>query len=376
MVLGNALLNAYIDANLMIIFAFLIWVFIHFSLSKFGFYREFKSMLRLLNSTFIAVLISPLFVWGLSALSKAGLIGSHAPMNISDFAIAVYLDGGFQMKASEFEKILSLRTEWTADVVSLGSTTSVFIIIFLLGGFAVSLLRTVLSVRRLRRIIVNSYEWRRFKNIHIRFCETTQVPFSTRGLRNHYIIMPLALLERSGDLRMAMAHELQHIRQGDINWEITMEVLRPLFFWNPAFILWKRIVDQLRELSCDQQVLLRKKINIKDYGECLLRVCQNSLKYKNGMPVIVPVVAFAQVDKFPFSTNSTIFLKRRVTSLFELPKEPQAPRKLWFLMLPLMAFIVFSSIIIHNGSDWSQDRIMLSTIVNLERLDVINGFGR
>ena len=376
MVLGNALLNAYIDANLMIIFAFLIWVFIHFSLSKFGFYREFKSMLRLLNSTFIAVLISPLFVWGLSALSKTGLVGSHAPMNISDFAIAVYLDGGFQMKASEFEKILSLRTEWTADVVSLGSTTSVFIIIFLLGGFAVSLLRTVLSVRRLRRIIVNSYEWRRFKNIHIRFCETTQVPFSTRGLRNHYIIMPLALLERSGDLRMAMTHELQHIRQGDINWEIAMEVLRPLFFWNPAFILWKRIVDQLRELSCDQQVLLRKKINIKDYGECLLRVCQNSLKYKNGMPVIVPVVAFAQVDKFPFSTNSTIFLKRRVTSLFELPKEPQAPRKLWYLMLPLMAFIVFLSIIIHNGSDWSQDRIMLSTIVNLERLDVINGFGR
>jgi len=376
MVLGNALLNAYIDANLMIIFAFLIWVFVHFTLSKLGFYREFKSMLRLLNSTFIAVLISPLFVWGLSALSKTGIVGSHAPMNISDFAIAVYLDGGFQMKASEFEKILSLRTEWTAEVVSLGSATSVFIIIFLLGGFAVSLLRTALSVRRLRRIIVNSYEWRRFKNIHIRFCETTQVPFSTRGLRNHYIIMPLALLERSGDLRMAMAHELQHIRQGDINWEITMEVLRPLFFWNPAFILWKRIVDQLRELSCDQQVLLRKKINIKDYGECLLRVCQNSLRYKNGMPVIVPVVAFAQVDKFPFSTNSTIFLKRRVTSLFELPKEPQAPRKLWFLMLPLMAFIVFSSIIIHNGSDWSQDRIMLSTIVNLERLDVINGFGR
>jgi len=111
MVLGNALLNAYIDANLMIIFAFLIWVFVHFTLSKLGFYREFKSMLRLLNSTFIAVLISPLFVWGLSALSKTGLVGSHAPMNISDFAIAVYLDGGFQMKASEFEKILSLRTE-------------------------------------------------------------------------------------------------------------------------------------------------------------------------------------------------------------------------------------------------------------------------
>lgn len=376
MVLGNALLNAYIDANLMIIFAFLTWVFVHFILSKLGFYREFKSMLRLLNSTFIAVLISPLFVWGLSTLMKTGIFGSHSPMNVSDFAIAVYLDGGFQMKASEFEKFLSLRNEWTTEIVSLGSTTSLFIMIFLLGGFTISTLRTALSVRRLRRIIKNSYEWRKFNNIHIRVCETTQIPFSTRGLRNHYIIMPLALLERSEDLRMAMAHEFQHIRQGDISWEIALEFLRPLFFWNPAFILWKRIVDQLRELSCDQQILSRKKISIKDYGECLLRVCQNSLKYKDGMPVIVPAIAFARVDRFLLSTNSVSFLKRRVTSLFDLPTEPQAPRKLWFLMLSLMAFVVFSSIIIHTGSDWSQDRIMLSTIVNLERLDVINGFGR
>ena len=376
MVLGNALLNAYIDANLMIMFAFLIWIFVHFSLRKLGFYREFKSMLRLLNSTFIAVLISPLFVWGLSALMKTGLFGRHSPMNISDFAIAVYLDGGFQMKASEFEKILSLRNEWTAEIVSLGSATSFFIMIFLLGGFTLSILRTALSVRRLRRIIKNSYEWRRFKNIHIRFCETTQIPFSTRGLRNHYIIMPLVLLEKPEDLRMALAHEFQHLRQGDIGWEIVLEFLRPVFFWNPAFILWKRTVDQLRELSCDQQVLSRKKYNIKDYGECLLRVCQNSLKYKDGMPVVVPVIAFAQVDKFPLSTNSVSFLKLRVTSLFELRKEPQEPRKLWFMMLSLMAFVVFSSIIIHTGSDWSQDRIMLSTIVNLERLEVINGFGR
>lgn len=122
---------------------------------------------------------------------KTGIFGSHSPMNVSDFAIAVYLDGGFQMKASEFEKFLSLRNEWTTEIVSLGSTTSLFIMIFLLGGFTVSTLRTALSVRRLRRIIKNSYEWRHFNNIHIRVCETTQIPFSTRGLRkplHHYAL--------------------------------------------------------------------------------------------------------------------------------------------------------------------------------------------
>ena len=29
---------------------------------------------------------------------------------------------------------------------------------------------------------------------------------------------------------MALAHEFQHLRQGDISWEIMIEFLRPLFF--------------------------------------------------------------------------------------------------------------------------------------------------
>ena len=126
----------------------------------------------------------------------------------------------------------------------------------------------------------------------------------------------------------------------------------------------------------DQQVLSRKKYNVKDYGECLLRVCQNSLKYKDGIPGIVPVIAFAQVDTLPFGTNSVRFLKHRVSSLFDMPEEPYASRKFWLFVFPLMAVVLFSSMVMHAGSDWSQDRIMLSTIVNLERLDVINGFGK
>jgi hypothetical protein len=34
-----------------------------------------------------------------------------------------------------------------------------------------------------------------------------------------------------------------------------------------------------------------------------------------------------------------------------------------------MALVILASLAIHRPSDWSQDRLMLSTIVNLERLE-------
>ena len=38
------------------------------------------------------------------------------------------------------------------------------------------------------------------------------------------------------------------------------------------------------------------------------------------------------------------------------------------LMTPLIAIVILSTLAIQKPNDWSQDRIMLSTIINLERL--------
>jgi hypothetical protein len=37
-------------------------------------------------------------------------------------------------------------------------------------------------------------------------------------------------------------------------------------------------------------------------------------------------------------------------------------------MIPLLAIVAFTTLALQKPDDWSQDRIMLSTIINLERL--------
>jgi beta-lactamase regulating signal transducer with metallopeptidase domain len=74
------------------------------------------------------------------------------------------------------------------------------------------------------------------------------------------------------DLKMSLTHQFQYLRQGDIEWEIALAAMRPLFFWNPALILRKRQVEQLRELVFDQQVLARQGFDVRSYCYCRLRV--------------------------------------------------------------------------------------------------------
>jgi hypothetical protein len=49
------------------------------------------------------------------------------------------------------------------------------------------------------------------------------------------------------------------------------------------------------------------------------------------------------------------------------------------VILPLMGLTMLAAVAIQSPDDWSHDRLMLSTVVNLERLDEINRistFGR
>lgn len=372
----SSLLDAYIDANILLMFAFSLWAVVRFVLSKLGMPYAFATQLRLLNGIFLAVAISPFFVLGVGLFLQSGVISQGFSVNLSDFVVAQYLNGSFEMKPSQFEQFLGLRERFTSDLLGLKSNTGIAVVAFLTIGFMVVTARMVISVFRLRRIIRNSYAWRRFSNIHLRLSDTTHVPFSTRSLRNHYIVIPSGMLTQSDDLRMALGHEFQHLRQGDIEWEITLELLKPLFFWNPAFLFWKRQVEHLRELSCDQQVLLRKGYDVRAYCECLLRVCHNSLRKSPRLQIIVPTVAFVQLDRSLFGTQSARFLCHRMTSLFDAKPDCRGRRFFQLLVLPLMAIIVFTSLAIQSPSDWSQDRLMLSTIVNLERLDVRNSIGQ
>lgn len=371
MIQSDALFNTYIDANILLAEAVLLWLAVCWILELARLKPAPRTRLFLLNGVCLTVLVSPLLV----AAMALGLAPQGLSVNLTDFLLALYLNGSIQMRPSEFEQVLDLRESFTSDIVGMQSLAGLAVVALLGIGLLLFSTRMAGNVIRLRRLIRSSYAWHRSGSVHIRLSDTIAVPFSTRSLTRRFVVIPSELLAHQRDLKIVLQHEFQHLRQSDIEWEIAMEFLRLFFFWNPAFHVWKRQVEDLREIACDQRVLARSSISAKSYCECLVRVCQNSLRRNTGMVPSMPLVGLIQFRKWPLRKRSAVGLKRRIAAIIE-GREHRSSRYLTaVVMAPLALVVAFSALAIQSPPDWSYDRIMLSTIVNLERLDAINGLG-
>ncbi len=374
---GGAALDIYINTNILIVVAFLVWRCIAFAMPQVGLRQQHTTQLRLLNWAFLTILICPLLAFGFRYLTSANGLAPGMTISLSDIVVAHYLTGDFAMEAVRLETLLNTRQNLTADLLDLGSPLAKSIAAGFLIGLTYFVIRLALGVLSLQRTLSDSFEWRRFGNIHLRLSETVQVPFSARGLRRRYVVMPSSMLAESEDLTMVLGHEFQHLRQGDIEWETFLELLKPIFFWNPAFHLWKREVERLRELSCDQQVLRSNRFNPASYCLCLLRVSRNSLRSAQARRMHTPSVALVG-RRSRFLGTSHLLLHGRVTAITSQSQPSQSAVVFGFLIVPLCALTILAALAIQKPTDWSHDRLMLSTIVNLERLEAINsaGFGR
>ena len=363
---ANSVFNAYLDANIILMLAACLWALTRFVLNRTVLRHAALMQLQLIYGVLLAVAVAPWVVVLFNLLQGAGVIDRGLAPNISDYALAQYLNGRFEMAPTQFETLWMSRTVFAQNVTSLGSSAGTAVAAVLGVGFAAYVVLLARNVLTVRALIGHSYVWRRFRGIEIRLTDRACVPFSTRGLRRRYIILPSALLTEADVLRITVAHELQHVRQGDLGWELVLEFLRPVFFWNPVFAYFKRQVEELRELACDQQVLMRKHFGVKAYCDCLLRVCRDSLGQGGGRRILVPSVPLVSARR---GHRSTKILKQRVMSM--LVRARFAPGR-WItgmMVVPLLTAISIGSIATQRSGDWSQDRLMLSTIVNLERLD-------
>ncbi len=378
MIPGDALLDTFLNANILFLVAFALWRIARLGLDQTGLRHAYSTQLKLLNTVFLAIVFSPFLILGLTALQKA-VLGQGFNVTLSDMVVAHYLNGGFAMKASEFERLLSMRDTFTTDVMRAGSWVALLAIGAFLLGLVIGTVRLGFSVTCLHRIVTSSYSWRDFGNIKIRLSDRCLVPFSTRGLRNYYVVIPSSMLANAAELKVSLAHEFQHLRQGDIEWEILLEVLKPFFFLNPAYHAWKRQVEDLRELSCDQQVLASGKVGIRAYCDTLLSVCQQTLRRDRTFVIAVPKVTLVTADRSALRDGKMSFLEQRITRLFDA-RLLRYPRLVYStVVLPLLAAVMLAAMAIQSPGDWSHDRLMLSTVVNLERLETINRlstFGR
>ena len=368
----SAALDTYINMNILLAFVFGLWCLARLVLRLAGMRHAYTVKLRLLNGLFLAVALSQVFVLMFALAPKTGLVPANFSINLADIVVAQYLQGRFEMNPVELEAYLGMRQVFASDLLNLTSTAGMVVAGFLVTGLLVFAGRLTLSVWRLRRIICNSFAWRRFGNLHLRLSDTTRVPFSTRSLTKRYVVIPSSMLADGEDLRIALGHEFQHLRQFDIEWEIVLEILKLVFFWNPVYYLWKRQVENLRELSCDQQVLARRHYDLEAYCGCLLRVCQNSMRTDHLFSVTLPRVALVKQDRSLFGTSPVAILRRRLDSLLDGGAQHNRRPALVCLMVPMLAIVAVTSVAIQKPNDWSQDRIMLSTIVNLERLAIRN----
>ncbi|MBE1284477.1 MAG: biotin transporter BioY [Rhodobacteraceae bacterium] len=378
MIPGEAVLDAFVNANILVCLAFCLWFCVRKGMQKIGLGQFHGTQLQLLNGVFLVVLFAPFLALGFRALQSTG-VAHGVNLNLSDIVVSYYLNGGFEMKAADLEGLIHARDTFTLNIMTgTGLIAQAAIAIFLIG-LAIGTVRLIYSVFCLYNIVANSYDWRRFGRVRIMLSDRTLVPFSTRGFWNYYVVLPSHMLGQSHELKVSVAHELQHVRQGDLEWEIILEALKPIFFLNPFFHAWKRQVEELREFNCDSKVLSKGIIDVRTYCDTLLSICQSTLRRDRAFVIAVPKVTLVTADRSSNWNNRPSMLESRVLSALE--PRPTRNQKLMLIafMLPLVAVLSLFAVAVQRPGDWSQDRLMLSTVVNLERLDEINRlstFGR
>ncbi|MEM7719757.1 MAG: M56 family metallopeptidase [Pseudomonadota bacterium] len=371
MTAGEALLDAFLNANILFAICFALWLVVRMGMHHLGLKHAFETQLKLLKVIFLAIACAPFIAAAYRSIQSAGM-ARDMNINLSDAVVAYYLNGGFQMDASRFEALVLMRDTFVLRVLNADGLIAQAAILIFLAGLTVGLVRLVLSVSCLSRIVKASYAWRDFGRIKLRLSDRTLVPFSTRGFRNYYVVIPSHMLSESAELKVAIAHELQHIRQGDLEWEIVLEALKPVFFLNPAYHAWKRQVEHLRELNCDHQVLLNGRIDVRSYCETLVSVCQRTLRRDRAFVLAVPKVTLVTADRSPLVITKRSFLEHRIHSALTSRRTRFQHLVFAAVSVPLLIATTLTTLAIQSPGDWSHDRLMLSTVVNLDRLNEIN----
>jgi beta-lactamase regulating signal transducer with metallopeptidase domain len=93
------------------------------------------------------------------------------------------------------------------------------------------------------------------------------------GIRHPAILLPKGAADRfsAHDLRMALAHEIAHVRRGDLWLAVIPRVAQALFFFHPLAWLAGREWAAAAESACDAEALRITNAPAAEYGRLLVR---------------------------------------------------------------------------------------------------------
>jgi bla regulator protein blaR1 len=138
------------------------------------------------------------------------------------------------------------------------------------------------------------------------------------GLLAPVVLLPRARFDALPDVqqRMAICHELVHLRRGDLWLGCVPALAERLFFFHPLAHLAAREYLLAREAACDAAVLRSMNAAPQDYGRLLLALGVSPLG-----------AGFAAAS----TSRSFSSLKRRITMLNQTPANARARYAGWFV---------------------------------------------
>lgn len=364
----GALAQAYLEANVLLALALAAWLVVGTTLRLGGLPISRPAQLGLLRlSLLTAVLAPPLLL----ALRNALFVAGEAPpfsITPSDYLIAAYLAGRTGLTPADLatiagagQRLYSLPSQLNA--VLLGTLP-----LFLAGGVLYQGFRLLRNLAAIRHVLGDAHTWHRSGRLHLVFSDRVAVPFATRSLRRRYVVLPSRLLGCPSDLRIATAHEIQHIRNGDVEWAFLLEGLKLLFFWNPAFVIWKAAAERLTELACDRRVVTRTRSTVADYCDCLLRASRHRTEAARQTRSPGPLRPLGATGLLPVGRPADSFLRRRVLALLDGTARPERRIVARCAAFCLVGLIGLTAVSIQPRAAPSALGLHLSTLVNLERL--------
>jgi beta-lactamase regulating signal transducer with metallopeptidase domain len=206
----------------------------------------------------------------------------------SFFAAPLVALGRVQVTSDSAQSVGLMR-----DGVANDAGTLAFVILTIyVAGVAVVALRTIIAWRRLHRdttgtahvdrdltrFVSNAFparRWRRSPRVLV--SRTADVPM-TWGWFNPVIVVPSAWSDRWSDSeqRMALTHELAHIRSSDWAFYVAGRAVCALLWFHPGVWWIARALREDCEQACDDSVIASGVLR-SDYAELLVRVAERGV---------------------------------------------------------------------------------------------------
>jgi beta-lactamase regulating signal transducer with metallopeptidase domain len=121
------------------------------------------------------------------------------------------------------------------------------------------------------------------------------------------LLLPTGAALSAAELDMAIAHELTHLRRGDLWWGWMPALARHLFFFHPLVHFAVREYGIAREADCDATVVAVARHSRRDYGDLLLRLGTHP---GSDVELTVASPTFHALSKRLTMLQNTTFLSR------------------------------------------------------------------